>query len=373
MTRALVPPPQVPHHPEKVAQASGLSCRYTEAVSGTASRSRVPAYVGVALSALAITCAATPLAMAAEPAEPPPTLSIDLPGLLAIHLRTATELDLSDGVKAKVPLSLVVTTPSVGLNVDAGVSVTGTTTDQGGVNVNAQIPVSIDLTTPVATVDADVNAEVDLNVLDSPNLVDASVNLDADAAATVPALGIDTALGASLEADVAVGSDPLLDVKTDLRLPAELAAIITPPKAPDREPLKRPPPVVISEVPPVTPAPPVVPPTAPPVQPPVVQPPTVTPPLLPERPPVAERPVPAPDLAPAAPVVETPPVVSQPNQPSLDRLRDVAVAAGRSIWLPLGLMIALIAYLLGQRLLDGGAKMASASRSNTPDDEIIEL
>ncbi len=123
-------------------------------------------------------------------------------------------------------------------------------------------------------------------------------------------------------------------------------------------------PPVVEQPPVVEPTPPTPPTPTPPVNPPTPTPPTIDP--TPPTPPVAVPPTVA-----ETPIVEVPPI--QGSSPPLERLRDVAVAAGRSIWLPLGLMMALFAYLLGQRLLDGGAKLASAARSATPDDEIIEL
>jgi len=158
-------------------------------------------------------------------------------------------------------------------------------------------------------------------------------------------------------------------VRTDLRLPPELERIVEPAGAPAPKPLPvgnqtATPPVV--EQPPIDPTPPT---PTPPTPTPPVNPPTPTPPAIDPTPPTP--PVAVPPTVAEIPVVVVPGI--QPSAPPLERLRDVAVAAGRSIWLPLGLMMALFAYLLGQRLLDGGAKLASAARSATPDDEIIEL
>ena len=47
--------------------------------------------------------------------------------------------------------------------------------------------------------------------------------------------------------------------------------------------------------------------------------------------------------------------------------------AGRSPWLPIALLLATVAYVLGQRLMDGGAKLSHAGHGDEPDDELIEL
>jgi len=51
----------------------------------------------------------------------------------------------------------------------------------------------------------------------------------------------------------------------------------------------------------------------------------------------------------------------------------IATTAGRSIWLPIGVLVALALYLVGQRALDRGSKLAYAGRPGEPDDELIEL
>jgi hypothetical protein len=49
------------------------------------------------------------------------------------------------------------------------------------------------------------------------------------------------------------------------------------------------------------------------------------------------------------------------------------VAAGRSPWVLLGLLVAILGYAVVQRRIDGGAKLAAPGRSSAPDDELIEL
>jgi hypothetical protein len=49
------------------------------------------------------------------------------------------------------------------------------------------------------------------------------------------------------------------------------------------------------------------------------------------------------------------------------------IGAGRSPWLPIALLLAIVAYVLGQRLMDGGAKLSHAGHGDEPDDELIEL
>jgi len=49
-------------------------------------------------------------------------------------------------------------------------------------------------------------------------------------------------------------------------------------------------------------------------------------------------------------------------------------AAGRSPWVALGVLLAAVAYVLGQRLMDRGSpKLAHARGDRAPDDEIIDL
>jgi hypothetical protein len=51
----------------------------------------------------------------------------------------------------------------------------------------------------------------------------------------------------------------------------------------------------------------------------------------------------------------------------------VVTGAGRSPWLPIALLLATVAYVLGQRLMDGGRKLSHAGQGDEPDDELIEL
>jgi hypothetical protein len=67
-------------------------------------------------------------------------------------------------------------------------------------------------------------------------------------------------------------------------------------------------------------------------------------------------------------VVAPPP----PRRGPIAAARDAAVAAGRSPWLIVGVILAAIAYVFGQRRMDDGVKLAHAGR-NEPDDELIEL
>jgi hypothetical protein len=55
-----------------------------------------------------------------------------------------------------------------------------------------------------------------------------------------------------------------------------------------------------------------------------------------------------------------------------ERVVRAVAGAGRSPWLPIALLLASVAYVLGQRLIDGGAKLFHAGRDE-PDDELIEL
>jgi hypothetical protein len=327
-------------------------------------RPRVSASIGAALGALAL-AAAAPSAIAAEVPPPPPPPSsqgVDLQvgDLLRLQLQPST-----DG-QTTLPINVLLNVPSVlSLRVNTGV---GITTPPGpGANIGVQVPVGVQLDTPLGGANVDLNANVDASLLNGEDVVAAKANVDLDAEADL--LGLDTQLGATVAANVAVGKNTAVDVKTDLRLPPELERIVKPSGSP-----VKPLPVGGQTVaPPVVEQPPAVEPT-----PPVPTPPTPTPPVDRPEPPQPLDPTPPKPPVPVPPVaVETPVVVVPGVQPSspptLERLRDVAVAAGRSIWLPLGLMLALFAYLLGQRLLDGGAKLASAARSATPDDEIIEL
>ena len=343
-------------------------------MSRIAPRPRVSASVGAALGALALACVA-PSAIAAEPPPPPPPvvqqqgLDLRLGELLRI-----TGLSTSSPGQTNLPLAVELNVPSVlSLKVDTGL---GVTTPPGqGVNVGVQLPVNVDLSTPLGGAELGVNANVDASLLNGQDLIDAAAVVDVNAEADL--LGLDTELGANLGADVTLGKNSALSVAGDLRLPPELERIISPAGSPAAKPLpvgnQAPTPPVVDPAPPVVdPAPPT--PTPPTPTPPVDRP-EPTPPTIDPTPPTPPVPVPVPVPQAVAevevPVVEVPTI--QPSTPPLERLRDVAVAAGRSIWLPLGLMIALFAYLLGQRLLDGGAKLASAGRSATPDDEIIEL
>ena len=52
---------------------------------------------------------------------------------------------------------------------------------------------------------------------------------------------------------------------------------------------------------------------------------------------------------------------------------DAVATATRSPWLPFGVVLAAVLYLLGQRRLDRGRKLAYAGRPGEPDDEFIEL
>jgi hypothetical protein len=91
----------------------------------------------------------------------------------------------------------------------------------------------------------------------------------------------------------------------------------------------------------------------------------------------------------AAPVrLPAPPVSALPPLPAASERREVAAPsvsraaervvravadAGRSPWLLLGLLMASAAYVLSQRLIDGGSKLSHAGRGDEPDDELIEL
>ena len=55
------------------------------------------------------------------------------------------------------------------------------------------------------------------------------------------------------------------------------------------------------------------------------------------------------------------------------RVISAVADAGRSPWLPVALLLATVAYVLGQRLMDGGAKLSHAGHGDEPDDELIEL
>ena len=363
MTNPLEPVTPVSHHRPSAAKASAPPCRYNDTVSRLAPRPRVSATVGAALGALVLACAA-PSAIAAEPPPPPPPAAQGLDLQLLNLLRITLNPNSVHG-QTNVPLNIHLTVPSVlDLKVETGL---GVTTPPGpGTNVGVQVPLAVDLTTPVGGVNLDVNANVDASLLNGQDLVDASATVDVNAEACL--LGLNTELGANVGADVNLGPNPALDLRTDLRLPPELERIIEPAGSPAAKPL---PVGNQTATPPVVQQPPVVEPTPPTPSPPT--PPTAgpepTPPIIDPTPP--KPPVAVPPTVAEIPVVEVPTI--QPSSLPLERLRDVAVAAGRSIWLPLGLMMALFAYLLGQRLLDGGAKLASAARSATPDDEIIEL
>ncbi|MDX6555736.1 MAG: hypothetical protein QOD86_1931 [Miltoncostaeaceae bacterium] len=362
MTNSLEPVTPVAAHLLSGAKAFAPPCRYNDTVSRIAPRRpRVSASIGAALGALALACAA-PSALGAEVPPPPPAsqgVDLQLGNLLRLTLQPTD----TPG-QTNLPINLLLDVPSVlSLKVNTGL---GLTTPAGpGANLGVQVPLGVDLSTPVGGVNLDVNANVDASLLNGEDVVAAKANIDVNAEADL--LGLDTELGANVAANVAVGKNTVIDVKTDLRLPPELERIVKPAGSP-----VKPLPVGSQTVtPPVVEQPPAVDPTPP-------TPPTPTPPVDQPEPPKPIDPTPpkppvaVPPVAVDTPVVEVP--VFQPSAPPpLERLRDVAVAAGRSIWLPLGLMLALFAYLLGQRLLDGGAKLASAARSATPDDEIIEL
>jgi hypothetical protein len=55
------------------------------------------------------------------------------------------------------------------------------------------------------------------------------------------------------------------------------------------------------------------------------------------------------------------------------RVTEAVATATRSGWLPFGVVLAAVLYLLGQRRLDRGRKLAYAGRPGEPDDEFIEL
>lgn len=63
----------------------------------------------------------------------------------------------------------------------------------------------------------------------------------------------------------------------------------------------------------------------------------------------------------------------RPAPPEADRIGPVIRRVGRSIWLPVGVLVAAILYLLGQRLLDRGRKLSHAGGPGEPDDDLIEI
>ena len=80
---------------------------------------------------------------------------------------------------------------------------------------------------------------------------------------------------------------------------------------------------------------------------------------------------PAPALADPPAVDHRPPAADLPH--AATRVIRAVADAGRSPWLPIALLLATVAYVLGQRLMDGGAKLSHAGRGDEPDDELIEL
>jgi hypothetical protein len=57
-----------------------------------------------------------------------------------------------------------------------------------------------------------------------------------------------------------------------------------------------------------------------------------------------------------------------------EKVVDVVTRTARSPWFLLAVLLAAAGYLLGQRMLDGGGKLAHAgSRPGDPDDELIDL
>jgi hypothetical protein len=59
---------------------------------------------------------------------------------------------------------------------------------------------------------------------------------------------------------------------------------------------------------------------------------------------------------------------------AVDRVVEVAIAIGRSPWLIAGVILAALAYVLGQRMLDRGSKKLShPGRPGAPDDELLEF
>jgi hypothetical protein len=85
-------------------------------------------------------------------------------------------------------------------------------------------------------------------------------------------------------------------------------------------------------------------------------------------PPAAER-----ASAPARPRPERERVAPKPEKPPASKVTAAISSATRSPWLPVGVVAAALLYLLGQRLLDRGRKLAYAGRPGEPDDELIEL
>jgi hypothetical protein len=81
---------------------------------------------------------------------------------------------------------------------------------------------------------------------------------------------------------------------------------------------------------------------------------------------------PAPALAHPPTVHHGSPAGDTPHAAAKRVIRAVA-DAGRSPWLPVVLLLAIVAYVLGQRLMDGGAKLSHAGHGDEPDDELIEL
>jgi hypothetical protein len=59
--------------------------------------------------------------------------------------------------------------------------------------------------------------------------------------------------------------------------------------------------------------------------------------------------------------------------PVVSRTAEKVVEVGRSPWLPVGVLVAAILYLLGQRRIDGGGRLSHAGRPGDPDDELIDL
>jgi hypothetical protein len=82
---------------------------------------------------------------------------------------------------------------------------------------------------------------------------------------------------------------------------------------------------------------------------------------------------PAPALAEPPTVDHRPPAAHIPHAAAATRVISAVADAGRSPWLPVALLLATVAYVLGQRLMDGGAKLSHAGHGDEPDDELIEL
>jgi hypothetical protein len=98
-------------------------------------------------------------------------------------------------------------------------------------------------------------------------------------------------------------------------------------------------------------------------------------------PPAARLAASASAAAPASAAGPPPAVAADTRQPApaaspraVDRVVEVAIAVVRSPWLIVGVILAALAYVLGQRMLDRSSKKLShPGRSGAPDDELIEL